>query len=298
MSTQLDAAWVARLSLHDPAHFSIQHSQTLHRLVLLQHWNIPTGAKVLELGCGQGDCTTVLATAVGEQGSVVAVDPADLDYGAPYTLGQAQGHISQGSLGDRITWVQQPPLDYLSSLHPPSPSSPLASQTKAFDAAVLVHSLWYFASPSLILSTLCALKQHSKRLLLAEWSLVATHPSAQPHVLAALTQAALECRKPISNSNVRTVLGPRRLTELALAAGWQLQSETRVQSGEGLLDGQWEVSACLSSSFEKEVEEAVSDGRERAMVFALRDACAASLEGIPGGRTGVRAMDVWVASFV
>jgi ubiquinone/menaquinone biosynthesis C-methylase UbiE len=49
--------------------------------VLLQHWNIPTESKVLELGCGQGDCTTVLAHAVGEQGRVVAVDPADLDYG-------------------------------------------------------------------------------------------------------------------------------------------------------------------------------------------------------------------------
>lgn len=82
MSTNLDAAAIARLSLHDPAHFSIQHSQTLHRLALLDHWNLPAGSKVLELGCGQGDCTTVLAAAVGEQGSVVAVDPAGLDYGA------------------------------------------------------------------------------------------------------------------------------------------------------------------------------------------------------------------------
>jgi len=39
------------------------------------------GSKVLELGCGQGDCTTVLATTVGGEGSVVAVDPAELDYG-------------------------------------------------------------------------------------------------------------------------------------------------------------------------------------------------------------------------
>lgn len=81
MSTQLNAASIARFSLHDPAHFSIQHSQTHHRLVILQHWNIPTGSKVLELGCGQGDCTTVLAYAVGEQGRVVAVDPGELDYG-------------------------------------------------------------------------------------------------------------------------------------------------------------------------------------------------------------------------
>jgi predicted methyltransferase len=84
MSTQLDAASVARLSLHDPTHYAIQYSQTLHRLVLMQHWNIPTGSKVLELGCGQGDCTTAIAHAVGYQGSVVAVDPAELDYGTPF----------------------------------------------------------------------------------------------------------------------------------------------------------------------------------------------------------------------
>lgn len=214
--------------------------------------------------------------------------------GAPYTLGQAQDHISLGPLGSRITWVQQSPLDYLSSL----PSSPPTSESKAFDVTVLAHSLWYFASPSLILSTFRAIKQHSKRLVLAEWSSVATHPSAQPHVLATLTQAALECRKSDSDSNVRTVLGPKRLTELALAAGWQLESETRVQPGEGLLDGQWEVDACLSSSFEKEVEEQVGDERERGVVLALRDACEASLEGVEGGRKGVKAMDVWVANFV
>ncbi|KAJ4393342.1 hypothetical protein N0V93_002550 [Gnomoniopsis smithogilvyi] len=301
MSTQIDAASIARLSLHDePAHLDIQHSQTLHRLELLKQWDIPTGSKVLEIGCGQGDCTTVLAHAVGEQGRVVAVDPAELDYGAPYTLGQAQSHISQGPLGGRITWVQQSPLDYLSSLPSlSSTSSPPTGEEKAFDATVLAHCLWYFISPSLILSTFRAIKQHSKRLLLAEWSLVATHPAAQPHVLAALTQAALECRKPSGSvSNIRTVLGPKRLTELALAAGWQLESETRVQGEEGLLDGQWEVSACLSSAFEREVQEKVSDERERAVVLASRDACEASLEGVKGGRKGVRAMDVWAATFV
>lgn len=85
MAKYLDATSIAHLSLHDHTRFDIQYSQTLHRLVLLQQWNIPTSAKVLELGCGQGDCTTVLASAVGEQGSVVAVDPADLEYGASST---------------------------------------------------------------------------------------------------------------------------------------------------------------------------------------------------------------------
>ena len=81
MSGQLDATSIARLCLHDPTRFSIQYCQTLHRLALLSQWDIHTGSKVLEIGCGQGDCTAVLASAVGDQGKVVAVDPASLDYG-------------------------------------------------------------------------------------------------------------------------------------------------------------------------------------------------------------------------
>jgi hypothetical protein len=224
---------------------------------------------------------------------------ADAFPGAPYTLGQAQAHISQSPLGRRITWIQQPPLDYLSSLvSSTSASSPSASVTKVFDAAVLAHCLWYFSSPSTISSTLDALKNQSKRLLVAEWSLAATHPSAQPHVLAALAHAALESHKPKSTSNIRTVLGPKRITDLVLSAGWELESETRVQAQEGLLDGQWEVSACLSASFEKEVEKYVLDEREKGVALALRDACEASLQGVPGGRKGVHSMDIWIASFV
>lgn len=84
MPAYLDAESIARLSLHDPKHFSVQHSQTLHRLALLENWNIANGSNVLELGCGQGDCTTVLASIVGERGKVVAVDPEDLEYGASF----------------------------------------------------------------------------------------------------------------------------------------------------------------------------------------------------------------------
>ena len=44
-----------------------------HRLQLLNFWDIMPGSRVLELGCGQGDCTVPLADAVGENGHVDAV---------------------------------------------------------------------------------------------------------------------------------------------------------------------------------------------------------------------------------
>jgi ubiquinone/menaquinone biosynthesis C-methylase UbiE len=52
-----------------------------HRLELLSFWDIKAGSRVLELGCGQGDCTIPLADAVGETGHVHAVDPGAPDYG-------------------------------------------------------------------------------------------------------------------------------------------------------------------------------------------------------------------------
>ena len=77
----MNAASLACLSPHDANNFTIQHSQTLHRLELLRRFKISDASKILEPGCGQGDCTVVLADTVGEGGSVVGVDPADLDYG-------------------------------------------------------------------------------------------------------------------------------------------------------------------------------------------------------------------------
>lgn len=46
-------------------------TQFEHRVNIVKAWNIPPGSRVLELGPGQGDCTIVLAAAVGEQGYVL-----------------------------------------------------------------------------------------------------------------------------------------------------------------------------------------------------------------------------------
>lgn len=68
----------------DHAHVRSMAWQQAHRLQLLSFWDIKPGSRVLELGCGQGDCTVPLADAVGETGHVDAVDPGAADYGKPF----------------------------------------------------------------------------------------------------------------------------------------------------------------------------------------------------------------------
>ncbi|SJL14911.1 uncharacterized protein ARMOST_18387 [Armillaria ostoyae] len=91
--TEFDATKIAKICHMGTEHFEAQLESTEHRLAILSKWDIPKGSKVLELGCGQGDCTAVLAELVGPNGHVTAVDPGSLDYGSPYTLGQAQNNI-------------------------------------------------------------------------------------------------------------------------------------------------------------------------------------------------------------
>ncbi|KAF9002912.1 S-adenosyl-L-methionine-dependent methyltransferase [Cyathus striatus] len=265
-----------------------QIGQVEHRQdILVACGGIPDGSKVLELGCGQGDCTIVLADLVGEKGTVDAIDPAPAGYGSPYTVEQAQNHISTTTHGKRITWIRGEPLSLL----------PTSSQEPKYDIAVLAHCLWYFSSPSIITSILERLSTLSKTIYIAEWSLSTSLPEAQSHVFAALTQASLECRKSNSDSNVRTVVSPAGIKELAEKAGLKLVREGVITPNADVHDGKWEVGAVKSKSFLQEVEESVKDEREKAMVYALRDALLSSLEKVEGGTKGVRSMNVWCGAF-
>jgi SAM-dependent methyltransferase len=62
-----------------------QVPQTSHRIEIVKAWDLPLdGQTVLEIGCGQGDASVVLARAVGG-GRVTAWDPASPDYGKSRT---------------------------------------------------------------------------------------------------------------------------------------------------------------------------------------------------------------------
>ncbi|PVI08602.1 hypothetical protein DM02DRAFT_510181 [Periconia macrospinosa] len=284
------SAQIAGYSLNTQA--QIQKSQARHRLNLVREWKIPIGSRVLEIGCGEGDCTVALAYAVGDKGTVVAVDPSRPNSGFPVNLATRHRFISEGPLGPRITWVEKTALEYLSSL-----SRFPDGSAKLFDVAVLSHSLWYFESPQEIIATLEALRQYCNRLHIAEWSLSTSDPAAQPHILAALTRAALDCHKPLNMMTNRMALDPQRIMELANEAGWRLQSDAILTNLDPRLPhAALEVNYCLSRAFYKEICAHVSDARKRAAVLAVRDACEVSWQAVPDGVRGVKPMDVWVGT--
>ncbi|OSX61947.1 hypothetical protein POSPLADRAFT_1142517 [Postia placenta MAD-698-R-SB12] len=268
-----------------PQHFPVVLGQMEQRVQLVTTWGIEHGENVIEIGCGQGDCTVVLATAVGDAGHVIAIDPASLDYGSPYTLGQAQAHLRASPVGKRIDFVQADPREFL------------RGTTDKYTTAVLAQCIWYFSSPQTLSAILAALAPRVKRICLSEYALTASDPRAAPHVLAALTQASLECRKPTSESNIRTVLSPAALKAAASTAGLTLLKEETVVPPEGMLDGRWEVGAVLADDFETEVQESIQDERERAVVFAMRDAVRAARDALTVKEERVHTMDIWIATY-
>ncbi|KAK8076739.1 hypothetical protein PG994_004011 [Apiospora phragmitis] len=287
-----DAPRIAAYSLQDPSHPEIEIAQVEHRIDLVNRWGdaIAPGSRVLEIGCGQGNATAVLAEAVGEGGSVDAVDPAPPDYGAPFTLAQAQAHLSASPVGSRITWHRATPAAFL-----------LDAQNKTWDVAVLSHCIWYFASPQTLADIMSALRGRVARVCVAEYALQATERAAQPHVLATLTRGVLESHKADSSENIQSPLGPGAIVEVARAAGWATQEETTtagtiVVPRVGLLDGHWEVGTVVGEEFVEEIEEHITDDRVKLVLRSARDATIAAVRGLEG--EAVRTMDVWASTFV
>lgn len=267
---------------------AIELSQARHRIrVLSSAGGIAPGSRVLELGCGQGTCTAVLASAVGATGHVDAVDPSSLDYGAPFTLGQAQGHLSRGPLGGRIAWHRADPVDFLGKGD---------GVGRRWDVAVLMHCLWYFRSVEQVRAVLAALKGRVGRVLIAEYAMHASEREGVPHVLAAVARGALEAHRGDSAENIQTLLSPSMIRELAEAEGWKVGGQRKVVPEAELSDGGWEVGSVLGKEFLDEVAK-VPDEKVRAMLRSARDAVAAATEGV-GGVGKVTTMDVWVATLV
>ncbi|MFD8142261.1 methyltransferase domain-containing protein [Streptomyces sp. NPDC059708] len=212
----------------------VQLAQTRHRAALVAGWDIAPGSTVLELGCGQGDMTAVLAEAVGPGGRVVAVDVADPSYGAPVTLGESAERLAAGRLGPRIDFR------FATDVLDPSVGFPEG----AFDHVVLAHCSWYFSSLGRLRDTLARVRPWARRLCFAEWDLTPGSGDRLAHLLAVLIQGQAEAAGSRGEGNVRTPFSRERLLRILPRAGWTAEACGPVDT-DGLQDGDWEVAACL-----------------------------------------------------
>ncbi|KAL8408621.1 hypothetical protein RB594_007170 [Gaeumannomyces avenae] len=251
-----------------------------------------SGVRFLEVGCGQGNCTTILAAAAGPSGSVTALDPALPTYGAPFTLAGAQAVVSASEVGPRITWHNATTLDALLLADTDTAAGP-ATTTRCWDVAVLAHSAWYFSSPHTLRDTLAALRGRVGAVWLAEYALSARRrPAAWPHVLAALARGSLEAHRE-SGENIQTPLGPPQIRDAAAAAGWAVAGEAVLVPDEGLLDGRWETGAVVGDGFLADVDAAgIRNERVKAVLQSARDATIAATQAV-GDVKKVETMDVW-----
>lgn len=204
----------------------IQKVQLYHRFQLAQCFGIEEGMTVLEIGCGQGDMTVVLADKVGASGHVMAIDIASKDYGAPLTLGQSHKKIQQTTLGERITFHLE--TDFMAFEGLPH-----------YDCIVFAHSSWYFHSPERLAEYLKKIRTKTSKLFFAEWNLAFTDISQRGHFCAA-TLLALHSTIAENDSNIQHLFSRETIHRMMEDAGFSIAREETVVS-RYLQDGQWEI---------------------------------------------------------
>jgi SAM-dependent methyltransferase len=178
------------------------------------------GSRVLEIGCGQGDMTLVLANAVGENGSVLAIDSARGDYGAPRTLAESQRALRATPLGSRIEFRLETTMADLSD--------------QPFDWVILAHCSWYMR-PAEWDEVVRSLPRFGNRLVFAEWDL-----DDSPASRAVRLQARVAERVPEFQLNVRMARPFAEMGDSLVASGWELVHERALDTS-ALMDGRWEI---------------------------------------------------------
>ncbi|KAL3425508.1 putative SAM dependent methyltransferase [Phlyctema vagabunda] len=232
---------------------------------------------------------------VGESGHITGLDTAPLDYGTPFNVGQSHAYIRGSSLGPRIDFVNQETSTHLESLDPRS--------STMYDAASLIHSLWYFPTTQSIpalFRTLAAAK--IPELYIAEYSYTCSKNSQIPHLLAAQAKAAFHSyldptAEDALNSNVRAALTPPRITEEAGNAGYRITRQGIITPSDDMMEGYWEAKAVAKGAmFRKRVETADLPEEDKTKILEL--AAQANEEMDKLATEGVKisgTMDVWWA---
>lgn len=220
---------LAALMAGHPYSPAAQVAQTAHRLALAAHWSPLRGVRLLEIGCGQGDTTAVLADLVGAAGHVLATDPGPAGHGTPVTLGDSLRHLTAGPLGDRV----ETRLGFDLAAAAPEPG---------FDAVVLAHCSWYMADASALRRLLERAREWAPVLHFAEWDPAPTSPDQFAHHFAVRLQAHLVATGPRGDGNVRTPFSRPQILRLLAETGWHEGPAASVPAA-GLQDADWEIDA-------------------------------------------------------
>lgn len=297
------------------------HDQSLEDLVLiprfrqrfsiLSEWSIPPGSKILDIGCGQGDSTLVLALGLGPDCHITGIDTAPDDYGTPRTVSESQGEILKSVLGDRVSFYNQ--TDAATFFQ-----SPAGSGVK-FNAATACHSLFYFPDPAAVASFFFDLKAGGiTKVYVAEYDQKqTTFPKAQtPHILAAKAQALYHAYKAEADAaaalaqneqaaknaemplNVRAAPDVESITRAAKEAGFKITREGRFTPKEEYIEGHLETRYTKGERFEKRVrEERFGNQKEEEILGVVKEVRKAWEEMEREGVEKVRCMDVWWGVF-
>jgi len=220
----------------------IQVAQTAFRMRILQSWGVPEGARVLEVGCGQGDMTAVLADAVGPSGHIYAVDNAEPEYGCPVTLGDSLCKLKASIIGERIEYHLN--YDILNRQN--------TFADDAFDCVVFAHCSWYFDSYDVLRRTLLRVRPWTRRLFFSEWDMTPSSMDQVAHMLAISIQGQIGCYNSRAGNNARSPISKLLFEELLVETGWELVSNETLPA-DGLQNANWEILNCLVSSM-KEAE--------------------------------------------
>ena len=203
----------------------VQQIQLQHRFDLAKAFGVREGMRILEIGCGQGDTTVVLADLVGEEGHIVAIDIAKGDYGAPLTLAQAHEKVLASPLGSRISFHVE--TDFATF-----------DPNETFDAIVFSHCSWYFHDQKQLAHYFAKAKKLAPTLFFAEWDMDYKKESQRNHFLA-VSLIALYSQFVENDGNIQQVFDRKQIELLLKEAGFSNFQHFSVDATY-LQDGLWE----------------------------------------------------------
>lgn len=253
---------------------NFNHIQFQHRNNIIDKFNIEEGSSILEIGCGQGDATYVLASKIGDNGIVVGVDIADRDYGSPMTLGQSLDLLLKSKLRSRIN------IKLNTDLSKDTTWNEFKEEyLNLFDYIFLIHSSWYMESDIKLKKLLNKLYKLGKKLCFVEYDPEPKYFEQIPHYISSIIQSELYFLRNLYikddnkyNPNIKTIITPKKIKDICYEIGWKnIINEFEINT-ENLQDGKWEISECLSEHFKKyikELESIIDDDKHKNIINHL-----------------------------